>query len=114
MVDTWGIGVGIGAVLLLLVANFSIHVGAYALLARMGWWHPPHHDDDEICACDLDDVREGRISLDDLRLRRVQWKSRLPAPRPIRRHARGILHRNTVRGRDDTIDINSHNDVRRK
>ena len=114
MVDTWGIGVGIGAVLLLLVANFSIHFGAYALLARMGWWHPPHHDDDEICACDLDDVREGRISLDELRLRRVRWKSRRSVPRPIRRNARRNPRRNTVSGRDDTTDINSHNDVRRK
>src|SRR5665213_1704624 len=114
MLDTWGVGVTIGAVLLLLVLNCSIHFGAYALLARMGWWHPPHHDDDEICACDLDDVHEGRISLDDLRLRRVQWKSRLPVPRPIRRNARRNPRRNTVSGRDDTTDINSHNDVRRK
>ena len=114
MLDTWGVGVTIGAVLLLLVVNCSIHFGAYALLARMGWWHPPHHDDDEICACELDDVHEGRISRDDLRLRRVQWKSRLPVPRPIRRHARRNLRCNTVSGRDDTTDINSHNDVRRK
>ena len=110
MVDTWGVGIAIGAMLLLLVVNCSIHFGAYALLARMGWWHPPHHDDDEICACDLDDVREGRISLDDLQLRRLQRKSRLSVPPRNRRHAR----RDAGSDPDGTNDINTHNDVRRK
>ena len=114
MADTWGVGVTIGAVLLLLVVNCSIHFGAYALLARMGWWHPPHHDDDEMCACDRDDVREGRISLDDLRLRGARRKSRLPVPRPSPRHGRDNLRRNAVRGPHGTTDISIHNDVRRK
>ena len=109
MVDTWGVGIAIGVMALLLAVNFMIHFGAYALLARLGWFHPPHHDDDGMCACDLEDVREGHRSHDSglLRPPRSRWRTASSS-------GRGGMPHTADRGHGTTKDMNTHNDGRRE
>lgn len=113
MTDNWGIGLVIGALVLMLLVNAMIHFGAYALLERSGWYHAPHHDEDGTCACDLDDVREQRRTSG----RRSSHRAGpLAARRDVLRHNRlVILHgMNHHVGRAYSMDEVSIHGIRRK
>jgi hypothetical protein len=62
MADSGVGGSAIGVLVLTVLGIIVAHLGAYALLERSGWYHPPHHYDDGICACDMEAAREHGTS----------------------------------------------------
>lgn len=62
MVDSDISGSAICAVVLTILGIVAVHFGAYWLLERSGWYHPPHHDDDETHSSDIETSRECEMS----------------------------------------------------